>query len=57
MEEGNTPVADLKREQSDPAAVTENGLDEATTEALDQPAPALNQGKIFQSGVAFENQC
>jgi hypothetical protein len=46
MEEGNTPVADLKREQSDPAAVAENGLDAATISALDQPTPALNEGKI-----------
>jgi hypothetical protein len=51
MEEGNTPVADLKREQSDPAAVAENGLDAATTSALDQPTQALNEGKI--SAIKF----
>lgn len=45
MEEANTPIADLKREQSEPSAVTQNGLDDATTDALDQSEPGLDQGE------------
>lgn len=44
MEEANTPVADLKREQSDPSAISQNGLDASTSDALNQPAPALDEG-------------
>lgn len=44
MEETNTPVADLKREQSEPSAVGQNGLDTATSEALNRSTPALDEG-------------
>lgn len=44
MEETNTPVADLKREQSEPSAVGRNGLDTATSDALNRSIPALDEG-------------
>lgn len=45
MEEANTPIADLKREQSEPSAASPNGLDASTPGAPDQSASALDEGK------------
>ena len=51
MEEANTPVADLKREQSEPSAIGQNGLDAATSDALNRSTPALDEGnnRMFSS--------
>lgn len=46
MEEASTPVADLKREQSEPSAIGQNGLDAAASEAVNRSTPALNEGSL-----------
>ena len=44
MEEANTPVADLKREQSEPSAVSQNGLDASTLDAPSQLEVVPDEG-------------
>ena len=44
MEEANTPIADLKREQSEPSAISQNGLEAATSDAPNDPTPGLDEG-------------
>jgi hypothetical protein len=56
MDEVNTPVSDLKREQSDPSAVSQNGLDASTSDALNQSAPALDEGIRLPFGFSFLHQ-
>ena len=46
MDDANTPVADLKREQSEPSAIGQNGLDAATSEAANRSTPALDEGSL-----------
>ena len=46
MEEANTPIADLKREQSDTPATSQNGLESTGFDAPTQSTSALDQGKI-----------
>ena len=48
MEEVNTPIAELKREQSDPTAISQNGLEAATSDAPNDPAPDVDEGRCPQ---------
>ncbi len=54
MDEANTPVADLKREQSEPSAISQNDLDVSVAGALSQPTPALDEGSNRVLSVLFK---